>query len=152
SGRGAAEHYEWQVSRIPLPDGRFGAVCYFRNVSAHVQARLALETADRQKNEFLAMLAHELRNPLAPIGNAGEILSRTLPPNSPGHALVAMVKRQVSQLTRLVDDLLDVSRITQGRVELQLRPLELGSVISQAVETAEPLFQARRPEGSIVSS
>ncbi|HEX4674748.1 MAG TPA: ATP-binding protein [Steroidobacteraceae bacterium] len=119
---------------------------------AAAQARMALESADRQKNEFLAMLGHELRNPLAPIRNAGEILSRTLPADSPGHTMVAMVKRQVAQLTRLVDDLLDVSRITQGRVELQLRPLELGSVISQAIETAEPLFQARRHEVSIVSS
>ena len=108
NGRGPAEHYDWQLSRIPLPGGRFGVVCYFRNVSAHVQARIALETADRQKNEFLAMLAHELRNPLAPIRNAGEILSRALPPDSPNHAAIAMVKRQVTQLTRLVDDLLDV--------------------------------------------
>jgi signal transduction histidine kinase len=116
------------------------------------EARIALETADRQKNEFLAMLAHELRNPLAPIRNAGEILSRTLPSESPGHGMVAMVKRQVSQLTRLVDDLLDVSRITQGRVELQCRPVDLSSVVSQAIETAEPLFQARQHEVSIVSS
>jgi signal transduction histidine kinase len=116
------------------------------------EVRLSLENADRQKNEFLAMLAHELRNPLAPIRNAGEILSRTLPKDSMGHAMVAMVKRQVAQLTRLVDDLLDVSRITQGRVELQCQPLELGSVISQAIETVEPLFQARRHEVSIVSS
>jgi signal transduction histidine kinase len=152
SGRGPTEHYEWQVSRIPFPDGRFGAVCYFRNVSAHVQARIALETADRQKNEFLAMLAHELRNPLAPIRNAGEILSRTLPPNSPTHAAIAMVKRQVTQLTRLVDDLLDVSRITQGRVELKREPLDLATVINHAVETAEPLFRERQHEVSIVSS
>jgi signal transduction histidine kinase len=152
SGRGPAEHYEWQVSRIPLPDGQFGAVCYFRNVSAHVQARIALETADRQKNEFLAMLAHELRNPLAPIRNAGEILSRTLPPDSPTHAAIAMVKRQVTQLTRLVDDLLDVSRITQGRVELKSEPLELATVINHAVETVEPLFRERQHEVSIVSS
>jgi len=152
SGRGPAEHYEWQVSRIPLPEGRFGAVCYFRNVSAHVQARLALETADRQKNEFLAMLAHELRNPLAPIRNAGEILSRTLPPESPTHGAIAMVKRQVAQLTRLVDDLLDVSRITQGRVELKREPVDLAGVISHAVETVEPLFRERRHEVSIVSS
>jgi signal transduction histidine kinase len=116
------------------------------------EAQVALELADRQKNEFLAMLAHELRNPLAPIRNAGEILSRTLPSESPGHGMVAMVKRQVSQLTRLVDDLLDVSRITQGRVELQCRPVDLGSVVSQAIETAEPLFQARQHEVSIVSS
>jgi signal transduction histidine kinase len=116
------------------------------------EAQVALELADRQKNEFLAMLAHELRNPLAPIRNAGEILSRTLPSESPGHAMVAMVKRQVSQLTRLVDDLLDVSRITQGRVELQCRPVDLSGVVSQAIETAEPLFQARQHEVSIVSS
>jgi signal transduction histidine kinase len=153
TGGGAeSRHFEWQINRIPLPDGRFGVVCYFRDISVHVHARMALESADRQKNEFLAMLAHELRNPLAPIRNAGEILSRTLPVDSTGHAMVAMVRRQVTQLTRLVDDLLDVSRITQGRVELQLRPLELSSVITQAIETAEPLFQARRHEVSIVSS
>ena len=110
-----------------------------------------LKTADRQKNEFLAMLAHELRNPLAPIRNASEILARTLPTASSEQALVAMVKRQVSQLTRLVDDLLDVSRITQGRVELQCQPLELGTVIHQALETAEPLFQARRHEVSTIT-
>jgi len=152
SGRGPAEHYEWQVSRIPLPDGRFGAVCYFRNVSAHVQARRALETADRQKNEFLAMLAHELRNPLAPIRNAGEILSRSLPPESPTHAAIATVKRQVTQLTRLVDDLLDVSRITQGRVELKRKPLDLANVINSALETVEPLFRERQHGVAIVPS
>ena len=110
-----------------------------------------LKTADRQKNEFLAMLAHELRNPLAPIRNASEILARTLPAASSGQSLVAMIKRQVSQLTRLVDDLLDVSRITQGRVELQCQTLELGTVIHQAVETVEPLFQARRHEVSTIA-
>jgi CheY-like chemotaxis protein len=88
---------------------------------------------------------------LAPIRNASEILSRTLPAESSGQPLVAMVKRQVSQLTRLVDDLLDVSRITQGRVELQCQPLELGAVIHQAVETADPMFQARRHEVSTVT-
>jgi PAS domain S-box-containing protein len=149
---GNARFYEWQITRVPLPDGRFGVVCYFRDISSHVHARMALESADRQKNEFLAMLAHELRNPLAPLRNAGEILSRTLPPQSPGHAVVGMLKRQVSQLTRLVDDLLDVSRITQGRVELQRRPIELGNVVSQAVETAEPLFQAGRHEVSVLAN
>jgi signal transduction histidine kinase len=150
--KGEPRWYEWQINRIPLPDGRFGVVCYFRDTTAQVQARIALESADRQKNEFLAMLAHELRNPLAPIRNAGEILSRTLPADSAGQAMVAMVKRQVTQLTRLVDDLLDVSRITQGRVELQCRPLEVGNVINQAIETVEPLFQSRRHEVSIISS
>jgi PAS domain S-box-containing protein len=149
---GNTRYYEWQISRVPLPEGRFGVVCYFRDISAHVHARMALETADRQKNEFLAMLAHELRNPLAPLRNAGEILSRTLPSQSPGQAVVDMLKRQVSQLTRLVDDLLDVSRITQGRVELQRRPIEIGNVVTQAIETAEPLFQAGRHEVSVLAN
>jgi signal transduction histidine kinase len=130
----------------------FSARELIARVGAQLQLTRLRREATTQKNEFLAMLAHELRNPLAPIRNAGEILSRTLPVDSPGHAMVAMVKRQVSQLTRLVDDLLDVSRITQGRVELQRRPLELGSVVSQAIETAEPLFHARQHEVSIVSS
>src|SRR5205085_8077665 len=74
--RQPAGYYEWQINRIPLPDGGYGVVCYFRDVSPQVLARLDLETADRQKNEFLAMLAHELRNPLAPIRNASELLAR----------------------------------------------------------------------------
>jgi signal transduction histidine kinase/ActR/RegA family two-component response regulator len=149
---GDARYYEWQMSPVPLPDGRFGVVCYFRDISAHVHARMALELADRQKNEFLAMLAHELRNPLAPLRNAGEILARTLPAQSAGHAVASMLKRQVSQLTRLVDDLLDVSRITQGRVELQRRPVELGNVVTQAIETAEPLFQTGQHEVSVLAN
>jgi PAS domain S-box-containing protein len=74
--RGATEYHEWQINRIPLPDGRYGVVCYFRDISVHVQARVQLQMADRQKDEFLAMLAHELRNARA-IRNAGEVLSRT---------------------------------------------------------------------------
>ncbi len=100
----------------------------------------ALRTADRQKDEFLAMLAHELRNPLAPLRNAGEVLTRTLPPDSKAQALVGMIKRQVTQLTRLVDDLLDVSRITQGRIDLKFKPLEVTGVINQALESIEPLL------------
>ncbi len=147
--RGIAEFYEWQVNRIPLPDGRFGVVCYFRDISAHVQARLQLENADRQKDEFLAMLAHELRNPLAPIRNAGELLSRSLPSDTRAQAAVEIVKRQVSHLTRLVDDLLDVSRITQGRIELRRRPVPLSEVISQALETVEPLLREKRHKVSV---
>ena len=74
---GEPRYYEWQINRILLPDAQYGIVCYFRDITDHVLARMALENADRQKNEFLAMLAHELRNPLAPIRNASEILART---------------------------------------------------------------------------
>ncbi len=150
--RRTTEYYEWRIGRIPLPDGRFGVVCYFRDISAHVHARVALENADRQKNEFLAMLAHELRNPLAPIRNAAELLTRTVPADSRIHDLTAMVARQVTQLTRLVDDLLDVSRITQNRVELRRHPLDLGGVVGRAIETVNPLFDDKRQKVSIAHS
>lgn len=108
------------------------------------RATIALEAAGRHKDEFLAMLAHELRNPLAPIGNASELLSRTLATDSRAQLAIGMIKRQTAQLTRLVDDLLDVSRITQGRIELKQRPIDLAAVITQAVETVEPQLRERR--------
>jgi len=140
----ATEYYEWQISRIPLPDGQNGVVCYFRDISQHVQARILLETADRQKDEFLAMLAHELRNPLAPIRNAGEVLSRLHLREPRAEQAVGVVQRQITTLTRLVDDLLDVSRITRGRVELQMKPVLLSDVVSQAIEMVEPLVKEKR--------
>jgi PAS domain S-box-containing protein len=143
--RGVTEHYEWQTNRIPLPDGRLGVVCYFRDISAHVHARARLETADRQKDEFLAMLAHELRNPLAPLRNAAEVLSRSTSPDSERtRTVVEIVQRQVTNLSRLVDDLLDVSRITQGRIELKRRSVQLTEVIGQALEIVDPLFRELR--------
>jgi CheY-like chemotaxis protein/nitrogen-specific signal transduction histidine kinase len=136
---------------MPLPDGRPGVVCYFRDISAHVMARNRLEAADRQKNEFLAMLAHELRNPLAPIRNASELLSRSLPATPRGQAVVDMLKRQVSVLVRLVDDLLDVSRITQGRIVLKRRAVLLAEIIAHAMETVEPLIEEKHHKISVVS-
>jgi signal transduction histidine kinase len=93
--------------------------------ASHAQA---LREADRRKDEFLAMLAHELRNPLAPIRNAGEILSRNLPADVPMRTAVHTIERQVTHLTRLVDDLLDVSRITRGRIELRRRPIPVADI------------------------
>ncbi len=148
---GEIEYYEWQINRMPLPDGQSGVVCYFRDISARVLARKRLETADRQKNEFLAMLAHELRNPLAPIRNAGELLSRSLPASPRAKGITDMLKRQVNVLVRLVDDLLDVSRITQGRIVLKKRPVLLAEIIAQAMETVEPLVQEKHHQISVVS-
>ncbi|MFI4868004.1 MAG: ATP-binding protein [Steroidobacterales bacterium] len=150
--RGVTEYYEWQIHRITLPDGRYGVVCYFRDISAHIQARTALQAADRQKDEFLAMLAHELRNPLAPLRNASELLAVGARDEARTQLCVDVIKRQVTQLTRLVDDLLDISRITRGRIELNREPLELGSIIAQAVEAVEPLLREKRHKVSIVSS
>ncbi len=109
-----------------------------------VRARLALETADRQKDEFLAMLAHELRNPLAPIRTASELLKRTSQPDERAQTAIDIVKRQASHLTRLVDDLLDISRITRARIELRRQDVALADIISQALETVEPMLREKQ--------
>ncbi len=104
----------------------------------------ALSEADRRKDEFLAMLAHELRNPLAPIGTASELLSRTVTGDARARTAIGMIKRQAAHLTRLVDDLLDVSRITQGRIQLRRKPVDLAAVVTQALETVEPQLRERQ--------
>ena len=107
------------------------------------RSALILEEANRRKDEFLAMLAHELRNPLAPIRNASEILARKLANDPQMKRTVNLVKRQVTHLARLVDDLLDVSRITQGRIELRRAPQELAPILAQARESVEPLLREK---------
>ncbi len=105
-----------------------------------------IKEADQRKDEFLAMLAHELRNPLAPIRNAVEILrfSKSTEPS----LLQArdLLDRQTRHLTRLVDDLLDVSRITRGKIQLQMTTVDLASTAVHAVEASRPLLDARRHE------
>jgi PAS domain S-box-containing protein len=138
--RGAVEYFEWRVVRIPTPDGRFGVVCYFQDISSLVRARDSILEAHRVKDEFLAMLGHELRNPLAPISTAVQIIRL----RGGQSREIAVIERQVGHLTRLVDDLLDVSRITRGKVELDRRPIELWDAIARAVEVASPLLEERR--------
>lgn len=101
-----------------------------------------LSEADRRKDEFLAILAHELRNPLAPIRNGLQILK--LAANNPEAAVQArrMMERQLAQMVRLIDDLMDVSRITRGKIELRNEPIELVQVVQQAIETSRPLIEA----------
>ncbi len=110
--------------------------------------RQDLERAGRQKDEFLAMLAHELRNPLAPIRNSSELLRRHLEPGTPASGAVRTIERQVTHLTRIVDDLLDISRITQGRIELRRQPVEAADLVARALETVEPLI---RHKGHVVT-
>jgi PAS domain S-box-containing protein len=98
-----------------------------------------LSEADRRKNEFLAMLAHELRNPLAPIRNALNILKLSEQDGKAAVSTTDMMDRQLGQLIRLVDDLLDISRISRGKIELQRQRVELASVIHHAVETSRAL-------------
>src|SRR5262249_29076370 len=112
-------------------------------VAERGRAELALKQADRHKDEFLAMLAHELRNPLAPILNAVQVMRR----RSLGDPQLAwgrdIIDRQVAQLSRLVDDLLDVSRITRGKINLTKQVIELVPVVARAVETVHPLIEER---------
>jgi signal transduction histidine kinase/CheY-like chemotaxis protein len=123
----------------------------FDTTSRHL-ADVALQNANRRKDEFLAMLAHELRNPLAPIRNAAAILARTVPEQADTYAVVTMIRRQTDQLTRLVDDLLDVSRISQGRIDLKQETLNVAPLVEQAFETVAPLFQGKKQEVSLAPS
>jgi PAS domain S-box-containing protein len=101
----------------------------------------ALREADRHKNEFLAMLAHELRNPLAPIVNAAELLR---PDSSPDPHILeqarAIIERQAAQMTRLIDDLLDVARITSGKIKLKMAAVTINGVVQRALDTVRPLI------------
>ncbi|HET9228433.1 MAG TPA: ATP-binding protein [Thermoanaerobaculia bacterium] len=108
------------------------------------EAEQSLREADRRKDEFLAMLAHELRNPLAPIRNAVHVLKLAGPLGDRQQWAREIIERQTQHLTRLVDDLLDVSRITRGKVALAREPLDLATIVNRAVETSLPLIDARR--------
>ena len=110
------------------------------------QAEQSMLEADRRKNEFLAMLAHELRNPLAPIANAVEVVRRSGGDGEQIDQASAMLDRQVRQLVRLVDDLLDMSRITNGKIELRREVVELGAIVHQAVEGTRWLVQSMEHE------
>lgn len=100
-----------------------------------------LSDADRRKDEFLATLAHELRNPLAPMRNGLQLLRLTGGLNADAEATRAMMERQIEQMVRLVDDLMDVSRITRGKLELRRERVLLSEVVGNAIETARPLIE-----------
>ncbi|WP_338763006.1 MEDS domain-containing protein [Massilia sp. METH4] len=103
-----------------------------------------LAAAVRARDEFLAMLGHELRNPLAPIRTATEYIHRIMPADSPVHRSSTILARQVSHLSRLVDDLLDVARITQGHVQIATRDVALAEVMQMAIEQVQPFIEQRR--------
>ena len=104
------------------------------------QARADAEIANRSKDQFLAMLGHELRNPLAPILTALELMRDS---GSPSTELTLVIERQVTHLVRLIDDLLDVSRVARGRVELKRSVAEIAEIVTRAVEMASPLLERR---------
>jgi signal transduction histidine kinase len=113
-------------------------------VTARHEAESALQEADRRKDEFLATLAHELRNPLTPIRNAVHILKKKYGPQFPDAPLFAMVQRQVDHLVRLVDDLLEVSRISSGKVDLRQENVSVSDFLRHALESCQPLIENKR--------
>jgi PAS domain S-box-containing protein len=133
-------------SGAPIRDARgriVGVVLVFRDITQRRGSERALEDADRRKDEFLAMLAHELRNPLAPIRNAAHTLALLGTGDDRVRWVSGVIERQVGLMTRLVDDLLDVSRITSGKITLQRTTVSVRDVLAQAVETARPLAESR---------
>jgi PAS domain S-box-containing protein len=134
------ETYEWQLRRITMPDGRHAVVCYYYDTTRLREVEQELREADRRKDEFLATLAHELRNPLAPL-RAGLHLLKHLPDRVEAANVYQMMDRQLRHMVRLVDDLMEVSRITRGKVELRREPVDLVGIISSAVETSRPLIE-----------
>jgi two-component system CheB/CheR fusion protein len=114
------------------------------DVTARRTAEEALRMADRQKDDFLALLSHELRNPLAPIRTAVHLLKLRHGPDADVQRLHAVIERQVQHLVRLVDDLLDVSRFLRGKIELRPETLDVAEVVAMAVETTRPTIDAQR--------
>ena len=140
-------------SAAPICDPRgkvLGSVLVFRDITERKHAQVALQranealiSADRRKDEFLAILAHELRNPLAPIHNALQILKLAQLDVQTVTETRDMMERQVQHLMRLVDDLLDVSRVVRGKIELRQEPVELATIVARAVELAKSQIEAQ---------
>jgi PAS domain S-box-containing protein len=131
-----------EVRAYPTADG--GLVSFFRDITERKAAEDKLRVADRRKDEFLAMLAHELRNPLAPISAAADLLRIGRLDEARVRQSSAIIGRQVRHMTSLVDDLLDVSRVTRGLVTLARAPVPARAIVDEAIEQVRPMFEARR--------
>ncbi len=139
------EYRYMSIRAVPMV-GPTGSVYEWVGLHTDItEARLAeeaLKDSDRHKDEFLATLAHELRNPLAPIRNGLEVMRRAGEDPTAIESARAMMERQLAHLVRLVDDLLDLSRISRGKIELRMQRVELSRVVCQAVETSRPAIEA----------
>lgn len=143
-----ARERQYQVGKYLAEQERINAALE-ASIRERKRVEEALRDADRRKDEFLATLAHELRNPLAPIRNSLHILRLTASENPAVKQVCDMMERQVGHLVRLVDDLMEVSRITRGRVELRVEPIEVAAIIRNAVEASRPLIDQGHHQLSI---
>ncbi|CAN5760640.1 hypothetical protein BH20PSE1_BH20PSE1_04300 [soil metagenome] len=142
--------YRWHLSRAHAMRDADGQVLMWigsnTDIEGQKQTERALKEADRRKDEFLGMLAHELRSPLSAISNVAEILGQQRTSDRETPRLQAMLTRQTRTLTRMVDDLLDISRITSGKIHLEKELIALSPVITRAVESTRSLMESRRHE------
>ena len=142
--RGRDGHYRWFLSRaVPIRNEEGRILRWFgtnTDITEERELQQALLDADRRKDEFLATLAHELRNPLAPIRNGLELMRLAVGDDDAVEHARNMMDRQLGQMVRLVDDLMDVSRISRGKLELKRERVPLAAVVSSAVETSRPLI------------
>jgi PAS domain S-box-containing protein len=144
--------YDYLLVPVFGPEGEVVAVAgTTRDITERKQMEEALLESDHRKDEFIAMLAHELRNPVAPIRNAGELLSR-IATDERQVALAALLKRQTEQLSRLLDDLLEVARVTQGRIELRRETLAIEGCVQMAVEAVEPMIKEREQQLTVTTA
>ena len=143
-GRAGSDERPVDDGASPILDGEGhvgGAVLVFRDITERKRSEDALREADRRKDEFLAVLAHELRNPLAPLRNALQIVRLSAFNRTSIEQVWGMMERQVLQMVRLIDDLLDVSRITRDKLELRKGLVDIREVVESALEMSAPIMQ-----------
>lgn len=139
--------YRWVLGRARPVRDRQGVIIRwmgtFTDIHDQKRAQENLQDSDRLKDEFLAMLAHELRNPLMPIATAADMLSQGTLKEAKVMDLSKVIARQVRHMTRLINDLLDVSRVTRGQVSLAKKPVDLRAIVNDALEQVRPLLEAK---------
>ena len=145
--RNHAGQYRWMLGRAQPVRNAHGAIIRWMGTCTDIHeqklTKESLQQSDRLKDEFLAMLAHELRNPLAPITTAADLLSRSTLDEEGVWQLSQVIARQARHMTRLIDDLLDASRVTRGQVSLDKMPVDMNSIAAEALEQIRPLLEAK---------